>query len=341
MNSSTFFTTLGRNNYIYDANSMFMLNIHPIIELIHRYNSICDEDMDQNLADFVMSKYPHTDQSEIQYYAGKYIFLKSSGFFQEFNVLQALSGKTTAQVVMAQIANLDNIVFQVTNECNFRCKYCCYGELYNNMTPAPKKPMDWNTVQTFFDFMIPYWNSSGNIAHEKKIMIGFYGGEPLLNFSLIQKIIAFCEQLELKAKTEFIYSITTNALLLNKYAQYLVEKDIRLLISLDGNEKNNDLRVDTNNQPTFQRVYRNIKKLKSEYPAYFDKKVEFNSVLNKNSNVEEVHQFIFNEFGKIPLIEPISGTEQNPDKQSEFKEMVKRKRLQFTIAYKIFLCRVA
>lgn len=253
----------------------------------------------------------------------KYNFIKASGFFEALEIKQLLSGKVTAQVVKAQLTNLDNIVFQVTNDCNFKCKYCCYGELYNRTTLENEtKYMDWDTVQTLFDYIIPYWNSSGNLADEHKIIIGFYGGEPLLNFPLIEKIVRFCKDLESKTKFVFTFSMTTNGMLLNKYTQFLVENDIKLLISLDGNAKNNQLRVDNNSQPTFQRVYNNLKGLQTEYPAYFEEKVEFNSVLNKHSTTEEIHQFIFNEFGKIPLIEPISIVEQNMDKQDEFEQMV-------------------
>jgi len=39
MNASTFFTTLGGNTYLYDATNMYMVNMHPIVELIHIYNN--------------------------------------------------------------------------------------------------------------------------------------------------------------------------------------------------------------------------------------------------------------------------------------------------------------
>ena len=323
MNSSTFFTTLGGNTYLYDANNMCMLNMHPIVELIHFYYQDNNVDSNQGLFDYVLSKYPDTDRCEIQYYLEKYNFIKASGFFNSLEVKQLLSGKVTAQVVEAQLANLDNIVFQVTNDCNFRCKYCCYGELYNRTThESVTKYMDWDMVKTFFEYIIPYWNSSGNLADEHKIIIGFYGGEPLLNFPLVEKIVNFCKDLESKTKFVFTFSMTTNAMLLNKYAQYLVDNNVKLLISLDGNAKNNQLRVDNNDQPTFQRVFNGIKRLQTEYPEYFEKRVEFNSVLNKHSTTEEIHQFIFSEFGKTTLIEPISIVEQNIDRKNEFDQIV-------------------
>ena len=94
------------------------------------------------------------------------------------------------------------------------------------------------------------------------------------------------------------------------------------MISLDGNETHNMLRVKADGSPSFKTVFNNIKELQQEYQDYFQKKVEFNSVLNKYSSVNEVHTFIFNEFGKIPLIETISQTELNDNKREDFQELV-------------------
>ena len=53
--------------------------------------------------------------------------------------------------------------------------------------------MDFDTVRTFIDYILPYWNMNPN---PKKIVFGFYGGEPLLNFPLIDKTVKYCKSLE-------------------------------------------------------------------------------------------------------------------------------------------------
>ena len=143
-----------------------------------------------------------------------------------------------------------------------------------------------------------------------------------VNFPLIEKIIHICENIKKKTGLIFAYSMTTNAVLLHKYKRFIVEHNFSLLISLDGNETHNMLRVKADGSPSFKTVFNNIKELQQEYQDYFQKKVEFNSVLNKYSSVNEVHTFIFNEFGKIPLIETISQTELNDNKREDFQELV-------------------
>ena len=40
-------------------------------------------------------------------------------------------GVITADMVKEELANLKQLVFEVTDACNLRCKYCGYGELYS------------------------------------------------------------------------------------------------------------------------------------------------------------------------------------------------------------------
>lgn len=66
--------------------------------------------------------------------------------------------------------------------------------------------------------------------------------------------------------------MTTNAVLLHKYKRFIVEHNFSLLISLDGNETHNMLRVKADGSPSFKTVFNNIKELQQEYQDYFQKK---------------------------------------------------------------------
>ncbi|MCS4481008.1 4Fe-4S cluster-binding domain-containing protein [Clostridium botulinum] len=67
-------------------------------------------------------------------------------------------------------------------------------------------------------------------SENKEIYIGFYGGEPLLNFELIKKCIDYGNA-KIKDKN-VIYSMTTNATLITEdIADFLVENKMVLTIS--------------------------------------------------------------------------------------------------------------
>ena len=119
----------------------------------------------------------------------------------------------------------------------------------------------------------------------------------------------------------FIFSMTTNAMLLDKYMDFLVEKDFRLMISLDGDEHAHGYRVDHAGENSFRRVFHNAKMLQNKYSDYFNKRVSFNSVLHNKNSVESAYQFIKENFGITPNISPLNSSGIRKEKEDEFKAM--------------------
>ena len=315
MNSSVFFKTESGSCYLYDAHHQQLLNVHPIIETIHGFSEQINV---KDVKEYLFEKHSDLSKYDIELYLNKYNFLKAQDFFKPFDFDRVFTFHTTAKQIESQIAHLDVITFQVTNDCNLNCKYCCFGEMYNNKQQHTAENMSFNTVQSFFEYIIPYWNSNPN---NKLIIVGFYGGEPLLNFPVIEKTVSFCKNIA-SDDLVFDFSITTNAVLLDRYANYLVENKFKILFSLDGDEKGNIFRIDKNNKSSFKRVFNNIKRLKEKYPDYFEEKVSFNSVLNKYSPAIEVNNFIFSEFGKIPVFSRMSDVGLNKEKIKEYTQIM-------------------
>ena len=118
---------------------------------------------------------------------------------------------------------------------------------------------------------------------------------------LIRETITYVEGLHI-ANLKFDYNMTTNAMLLDRCMDYLVEKDFTLLISLDGDEYQSGYRVDKHGKSSFARVAGNIQKLKDTYPEFFEKNVRFNAVLHDRNSVEECYKSIYGLFGKKPRV---------------------------------------
>ena len=113
---------------------------------------------------------------------------------------------------------------------------------------------------------------------KRTITIGFYGGEPLLRFDLVQQIISYTKSRESEFLT-FTYNMTTNAVLLDKYMDYIVEQDISLLISLDGDKKASSYRTLKSGRQSYDRVYSNIRELKKRHFDFYVKNVSFLSLI--------------------------------------------------------------
>ncbi|MEG1669349.1 hypothetical protein [Chryseobacterium sp.] len=67
----------------------------------------------------------------------------------------------------------------------------------------------------------------------------------------IKKIVSYLEE-HPSSHRHFTFSMTTNAILLDKYVDYLAEKKFNLLISLDGNEEHTSYRVNSADKNAFE-----------------------------------------------------------------------------------------
>ena len=121
------------------------------------------------------------------------------------------------------LLELRHVVFEVTDVCNLRCKYCAYADLYEGYDKRENLYFPFRRAQLLIDYLYHnYWIKKTGKGYKRTISIGFYGGEPLLNIPFIQQVINYIEQLSYIG-IAFQYSMTTNAMLLDHYMDYLVE----------------------------------------------------------------------------------------------------------------------
>lgn len=200
---------------------------------------------------------------------------------------------------------LEKLTLQVTQQCNFCCSYCPYtlgdNEKYHM---HQQKNMPWDIAKKAIDFFaektrdVPWVN------------IGFYGGEPLLQYKLIVKCIEYAKNIFEGKKISF--SMTTNASLLTvEKAKYLIDNDVSIQISLDGPQEIQDKnrKNKSDGSGTYEIVIKNLKNLRAEAPDYY-KKLSFNSVVDPANDCSRINDYFSDDFFagmdiSTPLIDPI------------------------------------
>jgi uncharacterized protein len=222
-----------------------------------------------------------------------------------------------ADTIKHLLANLKQLTFEVTDACNLRCKYCGYGEFYGDYDKREDKMISIKAALKLIDYLVDYWNSNRNVSVNRNVFVSFYGGEPLLNMTFIITIIDYIEKLDCPHRN-FTFSMTTNAILLSRYMDYLVEHQVHLLISLDGNEYNTSYRVDKSGHPAFPKIIKNVDALREKYPDYFEQKVNFNAVLHNRNSVEEIVRFIKDKYDKVPSIGELNNMGVLPEMAKTF-----------------------
>jgi len=111
---------------------------------------------------------------------------------------------------------ISSLTLVLTDRCNFSCSYCPQAR--------GKKTLKIEAITDFLDFLWPRF--------AKEVWLGFYGGEPLLAWPLIEKTVAYAEK---KHKNRFRFTLTTNGSLLKiKHILFLKENKFELVLSYDG-----------------------------------------------------------------------------------------------------------
>jgi uncharacterized protein len=136
------------------------------------------------------------------------------------------SKPTTAPKAVPQ--SLTYISLNVAQVCNLSCVYC-YGV---DGEYGTKGKMTEEVAFQSVDFLIKESQSSKNIS------IGFFGGEPLLNFPLIKKVVDYSREAAKKAGKEISFSITTNGTkFTDDVNSYLNANNFGVIVSFDGDEE--------------------------------------------------------------------------------------------------------
>ena len=145
----------------------------------------------------------------------------------------------------------------------------------------------------------------------------FYGGEPLLNFQLIEQIVSLFNSKKIKNIT-FKYGLTTNGILLEKYMDYLIDNDFYITVSIDGNKQNNSYRVFPNGESSFDSLINQLDKIYKKDITYFNKNISFNSVLHDRNTPSAIDAFLVDKYNKSSTLGDLAKTDVNKNKLKEF-----------------------
>lgn len=157
--------------------------------------------------------------------------------------------------------SLETLYLLVTDSCNLACKYC----LINCNMPKDynHSMMTWEIAKEAVDM---YFANLEKTPYLKTII--FYGGEPLLNFPVIRKVVEYVktQHRDQWLEHQVMFTIVTNGVLIDEeVGAFLAEhKDITVSVSLDGKKEVNDQkRVFRGGLGTFDLVVKGIKTLKA------------------------------------------------------------------------------
>lgn len=182
---------------------------------------------------------------------------------------------------------------QVTRNCNFNCRYCVFTRQSGIGRSHEAVNMTWDTARAAVDFLYEHSEDS------EEIHISFYGGEPFMNFDVIEKTVEYARSRFLYKRVNFS-TITNGSIMTPHIIDFLAENDFVLIISFDGDEEvqNRHRSFMKNGADSYDIVIRNIKMIKDRNAEFFRWNVKFNAVKFADEDAERVYGYFSEEFGK-------------------------------------------
>lgn len=184
------------------------------------------------------------------------------------------------------------LTLNVTEQCNLRCRYCVFSGNYKFERTHSDARMSQTVAERGVDL---YMQRAPN---QTSPYIGFYGGEPLVAFDLIQHVVAHARSKY--PDRQFRFGLTTNATLMKPaIAEFFAREKFNLAVSLDGPQAVHDAqRVFLAQAGTWQVVMEHLQYLHDYDPEYYRTNIGFICTIRDRTRFPEIHEF----FATHPLV---------------------------------------
>ena len=139
------------------------------------------------------------------------------------------------------------LCLHVAHTCNLNCAYCFASQ---GKYHGERAIMSLDVGKRALDFLIEH---SGT---RKNLEVDFFGGEPLMNFDMIQELVRYARSLEPIYNKHFRFTLTTNGVLLDeKVIEFANRECHNVVLSLDGRKEVHDrYRVDYAGNGSWEKI---------------------------------------------------------------------------------------
>jgi uncharacterized protein len=294
--TAPFITKLQTKNnwYIFDVNSGRILRVDRVVwDII--------EDVGPLSKDEIFSKHSRNySRNELQIAYQGILDAQSKGYFLTDRPDEVVvdDPQTNEEVARRLDHGRSQLILSVTERCNFRCLYCPYTVDAMHRSHSDRD-MSWDVAKRAIDEFVQH---SREIPKDKmKPTIGFYGGEPLLNFPLIQQCVNY---VRLKYRDyDCSFRLTTNGYLLKGgIAEFIAVNNIGITFSLDGPEHIHDLnRRTAAGEGTWKTVTDNLESFLAKYQKYLHSKLSLNIVVTPGISLFELEKYFVDLCRRVPF----------------------------------------
>lgn len=225
---------------------------------------------------------------------------------------------------------LKALCLHVAHTCNLNCSYCFAAQ---GKYHGERALMSFETGKRALDFLVE------NSGTRKNLEVDFFGGEPLMNFDVVKRLVAYARSIEKEKNKNFRFTLTTNGVLLDDEVTKFANRECHnVVLSLDGRKEVHDrLRKTVNGQGSYDVIVPKFREFvkKRGNKGYYVRGTFTKNNIDFTNDIFHMADLGFTELSMEPVVcapdEPYALTEADlPTLFEQYeilsKEMLKRKK---------------
>ena len=146
------------------------------------------------------------------------------------------------------------LCLHVAHTCNLNCSYCFASQ---GKYHGDRALMSYEVGKQALDFLMDHSGTRHNLE------VDFFGGEPLMNFDVVKRLVAYARSVEKERGKHFRFTLTTNGVLIDDDVIDFANREMsNVVLSLDGRKEVHDrYRVDYAGNGSWEKIVPKFQKL--------------------------------------------------------------------------------
>ncbi len=188
-------------------------------------------------------KYKDISLDEIEECYAQVAGLKESGKLFTEDTFEPIAGTLKAKTSGVVKA----LCLHIAHTCNLNCSYCFASQ---GKYHGERALMSFDVGKRALDFLIE------NSGTRRNLEVDFFGGEPLMNFDVVKKLVEYARSIEKERNKNFRFTLTTNGVLVDKDVIDFANREMsNVVLSLDGRKEVHDrYRVDYSGNGSWDKI---------------------------------------------------------------------------------------
>ena len=234
---------LGGYNIVLDIASG---SVHAVDDVAYDIIGLFENHTKDEVIETIAKKYEGTDgvsKTDIEECYAQVENLKENGKLFCEDTFSPMAGQLKAKTSGV----IKALCIHIAHTCNLNCSYCFASQ---GKYHGERALMSFEVGKRALDFLVE------NSGSRRNLEVDFFGGEPLMNFDVVKKLVEYARSIEKEKGKNFRFTLTTNGVLVDDDVIEFSNREMsNVVLSLDGRKEVHDrYRVDYKGEGSWEKI---------------------------------------------------------------------------------------